>query len=325
MQSNSITHEGIETVAECPSLNDDLFSFPPRTYRAYGLAVSSEIRFDHVPDSDFSGDTDVTIRRGVFSGRCSVPPATLRIEASPGRLLIRGARSATILVTGGDTIMVEPLPNGNHGATRQLILGWALGALLHQRGVLPLHGSALCDGGDCFVFCARSGVGKSTLAASFLNRGFSYLDDNMSVVAFRGGTPHVTPGIPELRLWEDALPGLAFEHRIAGAIMPDSPKFSIIARRNFRNEEARLRKIFVMKRTRDSVLSFVSLTGGAKFRVLMEQVFCSGFIADSSCRAGLFRIVQELAARVAVVEIRLPEPLPSPGFLCETIMEGEMT
>ncbi len=39
----------------------------------------------------------------------------------------------TILVTGGNSITIEPLPNGNRATIMQILLGWALGGLFHQR------------------------------------------------------------------------------------------------------------------------------------------------------------------------------------------------
>ncbi|MEG8053162.1 hypothetical protein QP185_07710 [Sphingomonas aerolata] len=52
------------------------------------------------------------------------------------------------------------------------LLGTALGALLHQRALLPLHCNAIVHDGKAFLFCGDSGAGKSTLAAVFEARGY---------------------------------------------------------------------------------------------------------------------------------------------------------
>ena len=292
--------------------------------RAYGLLFSSEFPIGHFTDLSSLDKPDVRIRRGEIFGNGYTPPAAMQIEVSPARLLLRGAKSATFLVAGGDSIIIEPLPGGDPSVIRQILLGWALGGILHQRGMLPLHGSAVCQGDDCYVFCAASGVGKSTLTAAFLNRGFSFLDDNIAVAAFQDDKPFIFPGTPELRLWEGAMPVCTFEHRVAGRIRPDMGKMSLIASRHFRHEKARLRKIFILKRTEAAALSVETVTGVAKFRLLLAHIFFLDYIKACGIGDRRFRLLQELADRVPLAEIRLPDPLPSPATLCEAIIRSEM-
>ncbi len=297
-----------------------IFSETEHVYKAYGLEFLSQVRVPHFPEAVHSGDPDVRIRHGEIFGPGYTPPASIQIDASPGRLLLRGARSATILVTGGNSMTIEPLPNGNAATIMQILLGWGLGGLFHQRNLLPLHGSALCRNENCFVLCSPSGGGKSTLTASFLNRGFSFLDDNIALADFEDGKAYIASGSPELRLWEHAMPVLDFEHETAGRIRPDMDKISIIARGNFRREKARLRKIFVLKRGDGAEVSFIDLTGAAKFQTLLESVFFVRITNYCKSNRGLFRLVCRLAEKAPVTEIRLPARLPPPDDLCDIIL-----
>ena len=169
MASNCTTPENpLEGAVKALPGEGGLFSGGPYAYRAYGLSFASEISFPQWPEATGAGEPDVRIGQGVIFGRDYVPPSSVQIESSPGELLLRGSQSATIRVSGGNAITVQQLPGGNPGIIRQILLGWSLAGIFHQRGMLPLHGSALCDGDACFVFCAASGTGKSTLAAAFL-------------------------------------------------------------------------------------------------------------------------------------------------------------
>lgn len=300
--------------------NKNFFSEAAHNYRAYGLLFSSQISIAHFIEENSLENPDVYIRQGEIFGSGYTSPAIMQIEASQGRLLLRGAKSATILVTGGDSVTVEPLPGGDHAAIRQMLLGWAFAGLFHQRSMIPLHGSALCKGDDCFVFCAPSGGGKSTLTASFLKRGFSFLDDNVALADFHDGKAFIASGSPELRLWEDSMHTLEFEHKVVGRIMPDRDKTSIIARSNFRKEKARLKKIFILKRGTDSMVSFSNVAGAAKFQALMENVFCIKFMKDSVCNTGIFHSIHKLAESIPVADIILPRKLPPPDELCEIIL-----
>ena len=294
-------------------------------YRAYGLLFSSEMAIPHFPDAgDGPEEPDVHIRRGEIFGSSYTPPQIMQIEASEGRLLLRGAKSATILVTGGNSITIEPLPGSDPATVQQLLLGWAFAGLFHQRAMLPLHGSSVCRDDDCFVLCAPSGGGKSTLTASFLKRGFSFLDDNVALAEFRDGMVFIASGSPELRLWENSMQDLEFEHEIVGRIRPDMDKTSIIARGGFRSESARLARIFILKRDAGPEISFVNLTGAARFRALMENVFCIKFMKDCGCAPALFHRVLKLAECVPVIDVMLPHRLPPPDELCDIIIGSDL-
>lgn len=304
-------------------MEETLFLRRAKTFRAYGLTFATEIWFAHMAEADFPGEADVCIGRGAVFGPGYQPPPAIVVESSPGRLLIRGVRSATILVSGGNRITVEPLPGGDPGVIRQLVLGWALGGIFHQRGMLPLHASALCGGAGCLVFCAESGTGKSTLAAAFLNRGFTYLDDNVALVSMRDGQPFVAPGAPELRLWDNSLSALAFEHRVAGPIRAGGSKLSVSAAERFHAQEEPIRKIYILRRTGDRNISFPELVGAVKFKALMEHIFGLRLINDPVSRGRLFQLVRELAAAIAVNEVRMPAQLPTPAALCRLIVAHE--
>ena len=305
-------------------MDDELFSGDPYFYQAYGLNFSSEIRFPQWPAAPASGAADIEIRHGVIFGPDYVPPDSVRIEASPGRILLRGSKSATILISEGKTITVERLPGGNPGVIRQMLLGWALAGIFHQLGLLPLHGSTLCRGESCFTICAESGAGKSTMAVAFLNAGFLYLDDNVAVIDFQDDGPRVVPGIPEIRVWGDALRNIKFEHTIAGPVKPALNKIAVLARTNFKKVPSSLKKIFILRRTQNSSLVFENLTGAAKFQALVEHVFCLHSMGDTGNRLRLFHLLQTLAAGVTVEEIRLPAEPPRPEELCRIILDSHM-
>jgi len=94
---------------------------------------------------------------------------------------------------------------------RAYLLGSAMGALLHQRGLLPLHANAIEIDGRAIAFAGPSGSGKSTLAAYFRARGRRLLSDDVCAVSFGpGGEAVAWPGVPRIKLWTDAL--AAFGH-----------------------------------------------------------------------------------------------------------------
>ena len=171
-------------------------------YAVFGLVVASDIPLPELPAASGQEATDVRIALGPIDlpegepGYFEVVGGTLMSIPRVGRYLMRGGRE----------IVVEPCPEASARNVRLFLLGSALGALLHQRGLLPLHANAIEIGGAAVAFCGHSGAGKSTIAAWFHDRGHRVMTDDVCVVGFdAAGGAIAYPGIPRLRLWREAL------------------------------------------------------------------------------------------------------------------------
>jgi hypothetical protein len=126
-------------------------------------------------------------------------------QAAPGRLLLEVPEVARYLVENGRRMMVQPLPGAHPGRVEEFLRTAPLAALLYQRGVLAFHAAAAARDGECVLITGASCVGKSTLLAALLNRGWDMLADDLTVVETDDqGEPIVLPTFPEISLWPDA-------------------------------------------------------------------------------------------------------------------------
>ena len=141
-------------------------------YAAYGLGIHSELLLPELMASEAEADVDVVVRLGTLA------PSVLVADPSPYCLYetdegayIFWKEVGTLLIRGGSEIVVERAPNVEESRLRLLLLGAAMGVLLHQRGLLVLHASAVevCDGAA--IFLGGRGWGKSTVAAALHARG----------------------------------------------------------------------------------------------------------------------------------------------------------
>jgi hypothetical protein len=111
----------------------------------------------------------------------------------------------TFLIQEGKSIIVDTVPGTDEDLLRLLILGAAMGTILHQRGFLVLHASAVDVNGQAIVFIGNKGEGKSTLAATLHRRGHDLIADDVVAIDFRqAGRPLVLPAFPQLKLWPEA-------------------------------------------------------------------------------------------------------------------------
>jgi len=79
-------------------------------------------------------------------------------------------------------IVVDPNPVAEDRLIGAFVSGAALGILLHLRGVVTLHASAVRVGTAGVAFMGPKGVGKSTMASTFCQHGASLVSDDVLVV-----------------------------------------------------------------------------------------------------------------------------------------------
>jgi len=126
--------------------------------------------------------------------------------------LLRFPGQADFLTSAdGKEIRCSPAPRSAPESIRHLLLDHVVPLMLGQQSRAVLHGSAVQAPEGAIVFLGASGMGKSTLAASFCAQGLALLADDALVVAEQGSELFVIPSYPGLRLWPDvaaAFPGL---------------------------------------------------------------------------------------------------------------------
>lgn len=180
----------------------------PCLYAINWLTVRSEIE---LPEAALPGDWDagpeVTVRVGEI-------PDILR-NGKPRKHWLSVLDDQTIFVIpgvggycidDGERITVSPEPKSEMSNVRTFLLGAAFAALLHQRGALLLHISAVETPEGAIAFTGPSGAGKSTMAARLhLEHGWPIVCDDSAVVKVVDGQPMIYSGVRRLRLWKDAI------------------------------------------------------------------------------------------------------------------------
>ncbi|MBT8216517.1 MAG: hypothetical protein KJO17_06695, partial [Acidimicrobiia bacterium] len=118
-----------------------------------------------------SQQPDVAIRWGTVPATIEdVIGEGLIFQASARELLLDVEGTARFLISDGRRVVVEGSPGVPDSRIRLFLLGSVFGAILHQRGLLPLHGSAVEVGDRCMIFVGVAGSGKSTVAAALAKR-----------------------------------------------------------------------------------------------------------------------------------------------------------
>jgi hypothetical protein len=81
------------------------------------------------------------------------------------------------------------------------LLGQALSFALVKCGLEPIHATTVVVNGEAVAFLGNSGMGKSTLAACFLDAGYGMLTDDLLILKPKSGVFMAYPGPPRIKLY----------------------------------------------------------------------------------------------------------------------------
>jgi hypothetical protein len=215
------------------------------SYSAYGLNLESEIDLPEL-NAGHAGPPDVVIRLGQVE-RFEPNVQGRNHRASAGEICLYYEKVGRFRISGSAEIVVDLDSDADMDLFRVCLLGPALAALLHQRGNLVLHGSAISVDGNAVAFLGDKGWGKSTLAAYMQARGHAFLTDD--VVAVRtedSNAVQVEPGFPQLKLWPDTVAYLGMDPEKMFCLQPELDKRGHRLDCSFQTEPLRLGCIYVL-------------------------------------------------------------------------------
>ena len=271
-------------------------------YRAFGLVFASDIVLASLAASRVPPQpADVEIRRGrPARPDPGVPVDDMQVAVNGTALLLSIPDCGWFDVSDGVRITYEARSGITPAHMAAYILGTALGALLHQRALLPLHCNAVIHDDKAFLFCGDSGAGKSTLAACFEARGYTLLTDDLCAIGRDGeGRFSVHPGIPRLKLWIESLEALGREDEPLTRIPWYEDKFEVAMSRPTEQRGYPVAAIYHLRMAGDDVAPGI-------YRL-------SGLDAANAVTANIYR------RRVADLLGRAPDYLRDSAALIRTI------
>jgi hypothetical protein len=245
-----------------------------RPYLAFGLRIRSAVPLPELPVSDDArGEADVTIAVGRLDDRLAGAvevDAQIQVAGDEVRLSTPAGRYA---IRGGRLIVVDARSGAAPADVRLYLLGAAMGALCHQRGVLPLHATAVWANGRAIGVAGPSGAGKSTLAVQFLQRGLPVLADDLCVVhPGDSGAAWAMPGTAHIKLWSDSLSLAGLKAATLPRVAEGIEKFSLPVARADPLEPRRLGELYVLRPGADRV-SIRRLQGPEAVSAVLANVY----------------------------------------------------
>jgi hypothetical protein len=195
----------------------------PYGYRAYGLTIRSDLELPEL-DADVAASPDLVIQLRSIGRSLPTQSQGAVYEYGINAQYLAWPGVGAFLLHGINTIDVEPAPAVSIPLLNFPLLGPVMSLLLHLRGMLVLHASAINIAGKSAVFLGAKGAGKSTTAAALVSAGHRLLTDDVLAVDFSSsGRPQIVPGFPQLKLSEEVANKVVLD--AAFSIPPPTPNF----------------------------------------------------------------------------------------------------
>jgi hypothetical protein len=284
------------------------------SYLAYGLRILSPIPLAPLsvlpPLSPEEADVVVHLNAAT-----EAPPGASANPYGEAALMEADAESATLawagvgqfVVRNGREVVITPTAGCEEHSLCLFFIGPVLATLLHQRGMLVLHASAVLVDGEAVAFLGGSGWGKSTLAGAFYSRGYTMMSDDLVAVCFDGERLVAMPGFPQLKLWPESATALGDDAGALPQLHAHSDKRARRLHERYATEAAPLAQICLLDWGEN--LQMVALNSQDALLQLMAHSYCAALI-DTSFAPQHFKQCAEVASRIPVARLTRPNSLP---------------
>lgn len=275
---------------------------------AYRLRIDSELALPELiatPAADSPEVADVSIRlgdagQGADANRRQIGPYAW---CTTDELWLDVPKVARFLIQYGNHIIIQTQPGADEDSVRLFLLGSAFGALLAQRGLLVLHGNAIRIGDQCLVCVGSSGIGKSTLAAGFLQRGHAILADDVVPIDPAG---RALPAFPRVKLWRDSAEHLGVDTANLQRVRPGLSKFNYPLGTQFEHQPLPVRWVYLLDKGAVEQPQFVATEGMQRFMPLFHNTYRRRFVEGMGRRSEHLQRCSSLAGNAHIVRVQRP-------------------
>jgi hypothetical protein len=279
----------------------------PHAYVLCGWRTRSDIPLTSVPTSAH-GDESVDILIQIAAGDSPVAKnggwGVFEHSAECSFIGIEGI--ADFEIRGGRQISVWPAAGATQKDIEIILSGPAWATLCHQRGMLPLHASAIVTKGGIAAFAGHSGAGKSTTAALLTSSGYELVADDILPVSFNSqSVPGAWPYLRRLKLHDEPIAQLGLTPTEPVGERLDKEKYFVRSRNTGDDKWSRLERVYLLELDpTDSRVSIDRITGAEAVRTLVDQTYHFSFILGSGRFRDHLAFCTQLASKIAVYRLR---------------------
>lgn len=277
-------------------------------YRAFGWNIASQMAFPELMPVDPFESADLSIRFGAV-------PTSLENAVKPGintftlkgQFILLINEHLRLRAIEGREVVIDRNSHVEDDEIRVYILASVFGAISHQRGLLPIHASAIEHEGKAYLFTGLTGSGKSSIAAGLHERGYQVYAEDLSAVSIeKNAFPTLNFGSIRIKLWADTMKELGIDSGNCPRIRKDLEKFSYPIHHTSLTPAIPVERFYVITPAHQSTMEFRELKQKDRFRYLLTHTFRQRLIAGLGVEVAHFKMCEQLSRSISAYEFIRP-------------------
>lgn len=209
----------------------------------------------------------------------------------------------------GNKIEYSPHENADDASLELFMNGSVYGAILHQRLILPLHGSSFIFDNSGVMLCGDSGAGKSSLTTSFCFNGAEFLTDDVTPILFENEKPHIWPKTGKIKLWNDSLEQFNKKKSDLTKIRPEDEKYYLPMDSNT-IEAHPLNTVLILQVTGNEKVSFEKVQKIEAFSYLHQEIYRREYLfAMPEAEAAYLKKISSICNEASIYRVNRPKSI----------------
>ena len=207
----------------------------------------------------------------------------------------------------GTRVVTYPAIETDEATIEHLYINQLIPLALSRQGQPTFHASVVTVTGGAVAFLGSSGMGKSTLAASYaLNDGAFLTDDGLLIEETADGCM-AKPSHASLRLWEDSVEALVVDDVPKASQITYSSKARLLAgdALAYSDQQAPLQAAFVLSSADAKEVEISSLSGLNRYMAWLENSFLLD-VEDHELLTRHFEWTHRISGRVPTFRLDFP-------------------
>jgi hypothetical protein len=280
-------------------------------YKAFGLKMASDILMPELPlMTEEQEDTpeDVVIEIADLTPLWNrLASEQSKVVARENFLMFQIQETAIFSVQDGKKIIVSPFEGADEAKIRLFILGTCMGAVLLQKRILPLHGSAIAVDGKAYAFVGVSGAGKSTLASTLLGKGQKLISDDLIAVTLSDNhIPMVMPAYPQQKLWQESLNEFGMDTSRFKSVFERESKYLVPVPSKFVAKPLPLAGVFELSERFSEEIQIKPIQGLSRLHTLFNHTFRKSLLHSFGLLEWHFGTIAAISNQIELYQLCRP-------------------